>query len=506
MTEEPIGSTGAVSHLPADWFALDWHQAHRNVKRLQVRIVKATQQERWGKVKALQRLLTRSFSAKALAVRRVTENQGNRTSGVDGERWATPARKGAAIGQLRARGYQPQPLKRLYILKRNGGKRPLSIPTMKDRAMQALYLLALQPVAETIADRSSFGFRLNRSVADAVERSFSLLSKRNSPTWVLEADIESCFDRISHEWLLQYIPMEKTILRQWLKAGYLEKGRWWPTDEGTPQGGIISPVIANLALDGLEAHLKATFKKSRRKPDRGFNPKVHLVRYADDFIITGYSEQILEEQVKPVVSAFLAERGLRLSASKTRITAINNGFDFLGFTFRKFRAKLLIKPAKANVAAFLRSLWALIKSNKATSAGALIAYPNPRIRGWTYFYRHVCSSKTFQRVDSELFWALWRWAKRRHPGKGKRWIRRKYFAHHGTRRWTFSGTAVKPDGQVIRPRLFYASDVKIRRHSRIKEAANPFDVQWEVYFEQRLSRQIQYTFRGQRQLEYLWQE
>ena len=380
------------------------------------------------------------------------------------------------------------------------------IPTMKDRAMQALYLLALQPVAETIADRSSFGFRRNRSVADAVERSFSLLSKRNGPAWVLEADIESCFDRINHNWLLQHIPMEKTILRQWLKAGYLEKGRWWPTDEGTPQGGIISPVIANLALDGLEACLKDTFKKSRRKPHRGFNPKVHLVRYADDFIITGHSQQILEEQVKPVVDSFLAERGLRLSASKTRITAINDGFDFLGFTFRKFSGKLLIKPAKANVVAFVRSLRELIKSNKTVSAGALISYLNPRIKGWAYFYRHVCSSHTFHWVDSKLFQALWRWAKRRHPRKGKRWIKRKYFAHCGTRHWTFSGTAVKPDGRIIRPRLFYLSDVKIRRHCRIKESANPFDVQWEVYFEQRLGKQMQYTFRGQRQLEYLWRE
>jgi len=229
---------GAVSHLGTQWDSIDWNATQINVRRLQMRIVKATKEGRWGKVKALQRLLTHSFSGKALAVRRVTENQGRKTAGVDGEIWTTPSQKMKAIRRLQQRGYHPKPLRRVYIPKSSGKMRPLGIPCMLCRSMQALYLLALDPIAETLGDANSYGFRQQRSPADAIEQGFAALSRKNSAQWILEGDISKCFDNISHEWLLAHIPMDKTILRKWLKAGFIDKDVLHATQEGTPQGGL----------------------------------------------------------------------------------------------------------------------------------------------------------------------------------------------------------------------------------------------------------------------------
>jgi RNA-directed DNA polymerase len=237
MTAEE-DSAGASFHRVTDWHAIDWKSAHRNMRRLQARIVQATKEKRWNKVKALQRLLTHSFSGKALAVRRVTENQGKNTAGVDKVTWNTPQKKLNAVYGLRQRDYHPQPLRRVYIPKKNGKRRGLGIPALKCRAMQALYLLALEPVAETIADPNSYGFRPGRSTADAIEQCFGMLARQDSPQWILEGDTKSCFDQISHEWLLTHIPMEKAMLKKWLKAGYVDSGILYPTKEGTPQGGL----------------------------------------------------------------------------------------------------------------------------------------------------------------------------------------------------------------------------------------------------------------------------
>src|SRR5260221_12235990 len=344
---------GASFHGVTDWSAIDWQQAHHTVRRLQARIVKATQEGRWGKVKALQRLLTHSFSGKALAVRRVTENQGKHTPGVDKVLWDTPQKKLNAIYALRQRDYRPQPLRRIYIPKKNRKKRPLGIPVMKCRAMQALYLLALDPVAETTADPNSYGFRPQRSTADAIEQCFCALGKQKSAQWILEGDIQGCFDAISHEWLLTHIPMEKAILKKWLKAGYMEKDVLHPTEEGTPQGGICSPVLANMTLNGLEKVLREQFPKPHRG---GSTEKINFVRFADDFIVTGKSKEVLENEVKPLVEQFMKERGLQLSQEKTLITHIEDGFDFLGQHLRKYNGKLLIKPSKKNIHTFLEGI------------------------------------------------------------------------------------------------------------------------------------------------------
>lgn len=273
-------SACASSTEATDWDQINWKQCERQVERLQARIVKATQLGRWGKVKALQRLLTCSFSGKALAVKRVTGNKGKRTSGVDRALWSTSQSKLKAIQSLRRRGYQPQPLRRVYIPKSNDKLRPLGIPTMKDRTMQALYLMALEPIAETCADRNSYGFRRGRSTADAIEQCFTALSGADAPEWILEGDIKGCFDHISHSWMLAHIPVDTYILEKWLKSGYLEHSNWFATEAGTPQGGIISPTLANLTLDGLEVLLAQRFRRHERK-GRWIHPKVHLVRYAD---------------------------------------------------------------------------------------------------------------------------------------------------------------------------------------------------------------------------------
>jgi RNA-directed DNA polymerase len=269
-------------------------------------------------VKAFQRLLTRSFAAKALAVKRVTDNQGKKTPGVDGEIWSTPKTKWKAVLSLTRRGYKPKPLRRVYIPKSNGRKRPLGIPTMRDRAMQALYKLALEPVAETLADGHSYGFRPERSTADAISQCFVCLSRRFSAQWILEGDIRGCFDNINHEWLVAKVPMDKDILQKWLKAGFIDRGILSPTVAGTPQGGVISPVLANMALDGLQAKLRDLEAELRKRTRQ--NHKVNMIRYADDFIITGCSQEMLRDKVQFMVADFLRERGLELSPEKTRIT------------------------------------------------------------------------------------------------------------------------------------------------------------------------------------------
>lgn len=489
--------TGAASHAAIEWQAIEWPKAYRNVRRLQARIVKAKQEGRWGKVKALQRLLTHSFSAKALAVKRVTENKGKRTPGVDGEIWNTPGKKAAAIGRLRRRGYHPQPLRRVYIPKSDGiRQRPLSIPVMKDRAMQALYWQALDPIAESGADPNSYAFRKERCQADAIAQCQIILSRKDRAEWIYEGDIKACFDRISHEWLLGNIPMDKTILAKWLKTGFIDKNVFHQTEKGVPQGGIISPVIANMALDGLERTVRKRFPRA----------KVNVVRFADDFVVTGKTKELLENEVAPLVGKFLAERGLELSPEKTRITHIEDGFDFLGQNIRKYKGKLLIKPSRKNVKAFLNKIRQIIKTSRALNAGRLIARLNPILRGWANYHCHVVSKKTYSKVNQAIFQAIWQWAKRRHPNKRSRWVKRKYFKSKGKRNWVFSGEVEGQGGKTRTIELFNIPGVPIKRYIKIKGVANPYDPEWETYFERRLDQKMAEDLKGRRKLLYLWHE
>lgn len=473
------------------WHEIQWVKAYQVVARLQTRIAKAAKAGEWRKVRTLQRLLTKSSGAKALAVRRVTENQGRKTPGVDQQTWDTPEAKWKAVVDLGNKRYKPLPLRRIYIPKANGEKRPLGIPTMRDRAMQALHLLALEPVAETTGDHHSYGFRRERSTADAIEQVRNVLGRKASPKWVLEGDIKGCFDNISHDWLVANVCMDKGILRKWLKAGFIETGRLFPTQAGTPQGGIISPVLANLALDGLQHELTTLFRTVRDARAA----KVNLVRYADDFIITGSSKEYLEEKVKPLVEKFLATRGLILSEKKTKITHVTEGFDFLGWNVRIFNRMLVTQPSKKNIKAFLGKIRSLLRERKAARQIEVIEKLTPVIRGWANYHRSQMASRTFARCDHQIWQALWRWACRRHPNKGKRWIKQRYFKCLKGRDWLFA------DQDKLLPVL--AGYLK-RPHIKIMGEANPYDPAYDSYFSKRLAKRMDKTLEGRRKLRWLW--
>ncbi len=472
---------GAPPGIDGTWDQIDWAHVTAEVTRLQARIAKATQAGRWNKARALQHLLTRSRSGKLLAVKRVTENRGKRTAGVDGKIWSTPMSKMRATQSLTHRGYQPLPLRRLHIPKSNGKKRPLGIPSMPDRAMQALWLLALSPVAETTADPNSYGFRPRRSTADAIGQCFIVLAKRASARWVLEGDIRGCFDNISHSWLVENVPMDRRILRKWLQAGFIDKGVLFPTEAGTPQGGIASPVLANLALDGLEDAVRSALGRSAKARQAA---KAHVVRYADDFIVTGATRELLEQQVKPAVEAFLKARGLQLAPEKTHITHISQGFDFLGQNVRKYGNKLLIKPARKSVQALMNKVGEVLGKNKTAPQALVITLLNPILRGWAMYHRHVVASATFSRIDHLVWSKLWKWAKRRHPQKSLRWIKARYFRRRGPRDWIFAcGASDAKQGQ--HSELFRAATLPIKRHTKVRSDANPFDPAWAAYFQRR---------------------
>jgi RNA-directed DNA polymerase len=449
------------------------------VRSLQRRIVQAVQRGAWRKVKRLSYLLVHSFAARALAGKRVTENSGKKTPGVDGERWGTPEQKATAVARIgQWQHYRPRPLKRIVIPKKNGSQRRLSIPTLEDRARQAVYLQALQPIAETQADPNSYGFRPKRRCADALDQCFKVLRQQTSATWILEGDIQGFFDHIAFSWIEEHTPMNKRILAKWLRCGFIDHGALYPTTAGVPQGGIISPVISNLVLDGLEAIVQgSSWQRSVHN--------INYVRWADDFIVTATSRQVLTETVLPRLNAFLAERGVRLSAEKTVITPSAQGFDFLGQTVRKPErpngkpAKLQITPSKASFQALKDKVRTLCKQARGATPEQLIDTLTPVLRGWANYHRYVICGETFAKVDNFVWQRMYRWAKRRHSDKTGRWITDRYFPHRKGERWQFTDPATGK--QLLRVQ----EAVKPQRYLKIRGAANPFDPAWEAYFQDR---------------------
>lgn len=472
------------------WHLIDWGRVHRIVRNLQGRIVKAVQEKQVRIQKSLQRLLTHSTSAKLLAIRRVTENKGGQSAGIDGEVWNSPKKKWEALPKLKTKGYKAQAVRQVKIPKKNGKWRKLGIPTMKDRAMQALYLMALDPISETLADGHSYGFRPYRSCADAISQSHIVLCKAKSPQWILEADIKGCFDHISHDWLLANIPLPQTILRTWLKSGLIDKKHgYFPTEEGTPQGAIISPTLANMTLDGLQKQLydKMGITYHKKNGMVRHNPhQINYIRYADDFIVTANNPTVLTEQVKPLITQFLKERGLELSEEKTHLTHIQQGFDFLGKTIRKYNGVLLTRPSKDSVKTFLRNAKTIIKSYSSLKTSVLIQLLNPKIRGWAMYYRSDAAKETFYKIDHLIWQKIWKGCLRKHPQKGKRWVKQKYFTTYRNDQWTFYD--YDENGNMVH--LMKMGKVAIMRHTKIRSAANPYDPTDELYFEERIQNQL----------------
>ena len=306
---------------------------------------------------------------------------------------------------------------------------------------------------------------------------FNALAQRNSARWILEGDITACFDQISHEWLLNNVMIDKLMLRKWLKAGYVERRTLHPIDAGTPQGGIISPSLAVTTLSGLESVIQQSFRVSDR---------VHVVTYADDFIVTGASKEILEK-VKPIIKAFLGERGLKLSDKKTKITTIDEGFDFLGCNVRKYNGKLIRKPSMKSVKSFIANIRETFHDNQAASASNLIRILNSKILGWAYYHRSSCAKRTFNFVDHHIFRYVIRWINRKHPNKSWTWKHKRYFCSMGLRNWVFHDVLPTKNqrGKIQKLYLARAASVVIKRHIKIRGAAHPFNPECFPYLAKR---------------------
>jgi RNA-directed DNA polymerase len=471
----------------SDWHNVNWRKANRIVRQLRQRIFKATQNGDIKRVRSLQRLMLRSYSNVLLSVRKATqENQGKKTAGIDKVLVKTPLQRMKLTNDLAMNNndWQPKPARRVYIPKSNGKNRPLGIPSIRDRCLQAIVKNALEPYWEAKFGGCSYGFRPGRSVHDAIGKIYLSICPHRTKKWIVDADISGCFDNIDHNNLMKTIGNfpARRLISAWLKAGYMDGNTFHRTKSGTPQGGIISPLLANIALNGLEKHLGV--KYNIRGESQG---KRILVRYADDFVIMCESEDDALK-AKETTEEWLGLRGLELSKEKTKIVHISEGFDFLGFNIRQYKDKntttgwkLLIKPSNKFVKEAKSKIRKTFLKYHGQSVGRLIAEINPIIRGLAEYCRKVVSSKIFSSLDHYLYVRQRRYANRTHPNKPTYWKNRKYWG-----RLNLSRNAVWDFGDKrIGAYMLKFSWFNIERHAMVTKTASPDDPELKDYWEKR---------------------